>query len=130
MTGNGGEIMELRDCPVIFHRSIGTWPPVWVRKGDYANEVLRGEIGTLKDVKASILKPYQRCFLIMEHDGAEYVGCLLFRNHAFCKDTYELLLSRCGQPMHEIGGIDVSAILRPEGRRPPSQRRAAALGGD
>jgi hypothetical protein len=120
-------MMELRDCQFLFHGSIGTWPPVWVRKGDYVHEVLRGEIGTLKEVKASILKPYQRCFLMMEHEGAEYVGCLLFRNDAFCKDTYELLLSRRGRPMHEIGGIDVSAILRPEGRRAPSARRTAGL---
>jgi hypothetical protein len=117
--------MELRDCASIFH-GIGDWPPVWVRKGDHANEILRGEIGTLKEVNASILKPYQRCFLIMEHEGAEYVGCLLFRNHVFCKGIYEVLLSRRGRPMHEIGGTDVSGMLRPPLSRTTPVRRLAA----
>jgi hypothetical protein len=122
--------MELRDCSSIFYGSIGSWPPVWVRKGDHANETLRGEIGTLKEVRASILKPYQRCFLIMEHDGAEYVGCLLFRDQAACKEIYNLLLRQHGRPMRDIGGIDVSPVLRPKAPEGACKRRNLALAFD
>jgi hypothetical protein len=120
-------MMELRDCRLIFHGSIGNWPPVWVRKGDDASETLRGEIGTLKEVRASILKPYQRCFLIMEHGGAEYVGCLLFRHQPFCKHVYELLLRYYGRPIQEIGGIDVSPVIRPKPRGAIPARRTSAF---
>ena len=110
--------MELRDCPLIFHGSLTSWPPVWVRRGEHAEETLRGEIGTLKEVRASILKPYQRCFLIMEHGGAEYVGCLLFRDHAVCQRLYELLLRHQGRSLEEIGAIDVSAMIGPVAQEP------------
>lgn len=122
--------MELRDCRLIFHGSIGNWPPVWVRKGDDANETLRGEIGTLKEVRASILKPYQRCFLIMEHGGAEYVGCLLFRDGATCKQVYELLLRHHGRPIEEIGGIDVTRLIPRKSPRYAAKRRNLALAVD
>jgi hypothetical protein len=122
--------MELRDCPFIFHGSIGNWPPVWVRKGEHANETLRGEIGILKEVRASILKPYQRCFLIMEHDGAEYVGCLLFRDRAYCKSIYAMLLRQHGRPMRDIGGTDVSPVIRPKAQEGSSKRRNLALAFD
>ena len=41
--------MELRYHPLLSHRGIPSWPPVWVPfKSDDKKPTLRGEIGTLK----------------------------------------------------------------------------------
>ena len=43
--------------------------------------------------------------------GAEYIGCLLFENSAFCRKIYEILREYCGNPINEIGDIELSYAL-------------------
>jgi hypothetical protein len=40
--------------------------------------------------------------------GAEYIGCLSFENPAFCREDLQSLRDYCGNPIHEIGDIDIS----------------------
>ena len=44
----------------------------------------------------------------MEHMGAEYIGCLSFENSAFCSEIYRVLRDHCGNPIHEIGEVDIT----------------------
>ena len=44
----------------------------------------------LKVALRSHIQPHDRCFLVMEHCGAEYVGALLLDDPAFCRE-----LSNC-----------------------------------
>jgi len=44
----------------------------------------------------------------MQHMGAEYIACLSFGNSAFCREVYGILRNSCGDPIHEIGDIDIS----------------------
>jgi len=66
----------------------------------------------LREVILSEIEPRDRCFMIMQHMGAEYIGCLLFEKTAFCRKIYEILREYCGNPIHEIGDIELSYALR------------------
>jgi hypothetical protein len=44
----------------------------------------------------------------MEHEGAEYLGILVFQDYAICQQIYSLLRRYCGRPIQEIGEIDHS----------------------
>jgi hypothetical protein len=72
----------------------------------------QGEVGILKNVFISSVKPSNRCFLIMEHAGAEYIGDLLVSDEAFCTHIYQMLLGQCGKTIQEIGDINLSAMKR------------------
>ena len=65
----------------------------------------------LREVILSEIEPPDRCFMIMQHMGVEYIGCLLFENFAFCHKIYEVLGEYCGNPIHEIGDIELSYAL-------------------
>src|SRR4030095_16617682 len=56
----------------------------------------------------SDIDPPKRCFLVMEHMGAEYIGYLSFENSAFCREIYRVLRDHCGNPINEIGDVDIS----------------------
>ena len=76
--------------------------------GGFDNTHPQGEVGILKNVFISSVKPSNRCFLIMEHADAEYMGDLLVRDEAFCTQIYEMLLGHCGKTIQEIGNIHLS----------------------
>lgn len=95
--------MSLRDHPLL---SPG-WPPVWLYCGGLDNTHPKGEVGILKAVHLSVVKPPAGCFLIMEHAGAEYMATLFASDAAFCVEIYEVLLRHCGKTIREIGDIDV-----------------------
>ena len=42
-------------------------------------------------------QPPNRCFLLISHEGSEYLGCLLFDDHAFCRQVMELLKVHCNR---------------------------------
>jgi hypothetical protein len=67
----------------------------------------------LKDVKLSGIEPCESCFLIIEHEGQEYVGALLFEDPLFCREICRLLIEHCGEPIHQIGEIDISYFRGP-----------------
>jgi hypothetical protein len=75
--------------------------------GGFDNSHPQGEVGLLKNVFISSVKPSTRCFLIMEHAGAEYMGDFFIGDDAFCMKIYEMLLRHCGKAIQEIGDIDL-----------------------
>jgi hypothetical protein len=102
--------MLLRDHPLMMYHRVRSWPPVWTLTGS-ENKHAKGEIGILKKVIRSYIKPYDRCYLIMEHCGAEYGGVLLLSDPAFCREIYRVLIQHCGKTIREIGDIDLSYTL-------------------
>jgi hypothetical protein len=105
--------MELRCHPLMSHRGISTWPPVWLWRGGNgkAAPVPKGEIGILKEVLSSIIEPRNRLFLIVEQDGEEYMGCLILDDAAFCRQIEKLLRQFYNRPISEIGNIDLTHTL-------------------
>jgi hypothetical protein len=53
------------------------------------------------------MKPLNRLYLTIEHEGEEYLGALLFDDQFACQRTYKLLLRHHGELIHKIGEIDV-----------------------
>ncbi len=70
--------MQLRYHPLISYRGLPSWPPVWTPANPKSHlKPLRGEIGRLEHVLPNKTLN-NRCFLIIEHEGHPYVGCLFF----------------------------------------------------
>ena len=104
--------MLLRDHPLMSYKGNHSWPPAWTwRDGNATTKNLKGEVGILKDVIPSFISPYNRCFLVMEHRGAEYVGALLLGDTAFCREIFGVLVQNRGKTMQEIGSIDLAHTL-------------------
>jgi hypothetical protein len=93
------------------------WPPEWLWRGGSEDTRPNGEVGLLKDVILFDIDPPTRCFLVMQHMGAEYIGCLSFGNSAFCREISRVLRGYCGNPIHEIGDTDISYALNGAGDR-------------
>ena len=100
--------MKLRDHPFMSDVNTRNWPPAWLWRGDGEDTRPNGEVGLLRDVILSDIDPPTRCFLVMQHMGAEYIGCLSFENSAFCREIYRLLGGYCGNRIDEVGDIDIS----------------------
>ena len=102
--------MLLRDHPLMTFHGARSWPPVWLWSDgtETTHPKAKGEVGILRDVKPSYIEPYNRCFLIMEHRGAEYVGTLLLNDPAFCREIYGMLIQHRGKAIQAIGDIDLS----------------------
>ena len=109
--------MKLRDHPLMSCVAVRNWPPAWLWRGGSEDTRPNGEIGFLKEVILSDIDPPTRCFLVMQHMGAEYIGCLSFGNSAFCREIYVVLSEYCGNPIYEIGDIDVSSAPNGVGYR-------------
>jgi hypothetical protein len=103
--------MLLRDHPLMSRHCVHNWPPVWTWKDGGENEHPNGEVGILKAIVLSRIQPADRCFLLVSHQGSEYLGCLLFDDPAFCKQITNLLQDYCNRPIAEIGSLDVSYTL-------------------
>jgi hypothetical protein len=103
--------MKLRDHPLMTYKGIRSWPPGWLWKGGYETTHPEGEVGILRDVMPSTIEPHDRCFLIMEHCGAEYSGALLLSDPAFCREICRVLFRNCGETIRDIGEIDISHTL-------------------
>ena len=99
--------MELRNHPLMSYGSVPNWPPAWVWTGGKQNKLHQGEIGILKNVMLAAVEPINKCYLIIEHDGESYIGCLSFADSSFCHRVYRLLERHCGASLKHIGGIDV-----------------------
>jgi hypothetical protein len=103
--------MQLRHHPLMSYRGVPNWPPVWVWRGIGENKRPKGEVGILKNVTPSRLAGRHRCFLVIEYEGATYMGCLLFNEHSFCRQVTKLLFGYCGRSLEDIGALEVSATL-------------------
>jgi len=88
-----------------------SWPPAWLWTAGYDNTHPRGEVGILKVALRSHIQPHDRCFLVMEHCGAEYVGALLLDDPAFCREIFEVLSQQLGNTIRKIGDIDLEYTL-------------------
>jgi hypothetical protein len=99
--------MKLRDDLLMCYRGVSNWPPAWVGKDVQQSQQLGGEIGILKNVIQSKIKPLNRLYLTIEHEGEEYLGALLFDDQFACQRTYKLLLRHRGEPIHKIGEIEI-----------------------
>ena len=102
--------MKLRDHPLMSCVAVRNWPPTWLWRGGSEDTRPNGEIGFLKEVILSDIDPPTRCFLVMQHMGAEYIGCLSFGNSAFCREISRVLSEYCGNLIHEIGDMDISLV--------------------
>jgi hypothetical protein len=102
--------MELRDHPGMTYHGISNWPPVWTRARSNDIRTLRGEIGTLTYVYSNCDGSH-KCYLIIDYEGEQYIGCLLFNDRAFCGEITRLLRIHLGRPIQQIGDLDVSHTL-------------------
>jgi hypothetical protein len=105
--------MQLRDHPLMSHTGARNWPPIWgVRRTNGPSTLaVWGEIGILDAVSLSIHERPNRCYLFMSHNGAEFIGTLLFDDPVFCQEIYFLLVQHCGESIKSIGDLDVSFTL-------------------
>ena len=81
--------VKLRDHPLITYHGRRNWPPLWTRNPP-PDEAPIGDAGILKHLVQHEHLP-RRSFLMIEHDGKFYTGCLLFDDAAFCKQIAEFL---------------------------------------
>jgi hypothetical protein len=101
--------MKLREHPRVSYKGFPSWPPSWVwRSGNNYREAT-GDVRILKDVIQSRVDPCDHCFLIMRHEGQEYVGTLLFEDPIFCHEIYRLLIEHCGEPIQQIAEMDLTS---------------------
>jgi hypothetical protein len=110
--------MLLRDHPLLRYQNSPSWPPSWLYCGGLEKTHPLGEVGILKAVYLSAIKPSNSCCLIMEHAGAEYMGTIYVSDAALCLDIFESLLRHCGKAIQEIGNIDLSNPHRPRPSHP------------
>ena len=103
--------MWLRDHPLMSYHRVTSWPPTWLWRTGNETTHPKGEIGILKDVIPSTIEPYDRCFLVMEHCGAEYIGALLLSDPAFCREIFGVLIQNRGKTIQEIGSINLRYML-------------------
>ena len=90
---------------------VPNWPPVWTWIDGVENKLPTGEVGIFKWVALSGVQPPDRCYLVIDHDGSSYMGCLLFDDHAFCSQIVKLLQDYCNRPIADIGSLDLSHLL-------------------
>ena len=102
--------MKLRDHPLLSYKGVSSWPPTWLWGGGGKFVHATGEVGVLKDVMFCNIEPYEKCFLIMEHEGRKYIGTLLVGDSFFCQEIYKVLLEQWGKPIQDIGEVDLSYI--------------------
>jgi hypothetical protein len=107
-TGLEPPTMKLRDHPLMSYQGLPNWPPTWTWIGGEENKHPKGEVGILQDVMLSTFQPSNRCYLIVEHERAAYMGCLLFDDASFCSQIFALLRGHCGHPVQHIGGLNFS----------------------
>ena len=109
--------MLLRDHPLMTYQNSRSWPPVWLYCRGFDDTHPRGEVGILKTVFVSLVKPSTSCFLVMEHAGAEYLGEFFVSDTAFCLEMYAVLLRNCDKTIQEIGDINLSDTSSSSGEK-------------
>src|SRR5262245_25597176 len=103
--------MLLREHPLMSSHNVCNWPPIWAWTSGSENKRPRGEIGILKGVSLSKIKPADRCYLYIDHEGSSYIGYLLFDDPAFCSQIVELLDGYCNRSIADIGNLDLAYTL-------------------
>jgi len=91
-----------------FH-GVSNWPPVWVHSRSDGQMQVNGEFGVLKYVHASN-RLSNKCYLVIEHENTQYVGCLIFNDAGFCYQVANMLRTHLGHSIKEIGDLDLSSL--------------------
>jgi hypothetical protein len=100
--------MELRKHPRMTYQGRPNWPPDW--KGPYGpnNPLPCGEVGILIRVEpASNILRTPHCIVVIQWNNQEYLASLYFDEEAFLQEIFGLLQSSIGQPIAEIGSLDI-----------------------
>ena len=92
------------------YHGVPNWPPTWVWIGGEDRRT-RGEVGILKKVIPSKLKPANMVYLYIDHEDSLYMGWLLFDNPVFCRHIAQVLESCLDRSIAEIGGLVLSYLL-------------------
>jgi hypothetical protein len=100
--------MQLRDHPLMRYGVLPNWPPVWSQPR--GRTLPASEIGTLRYVWANPRLP-TKFFLVIDHEGAKYVGCLVFDNAVFANPVRQLIQLSIGRTIKEIGDLDLAHTL-------------------
>jgi hypothetical protein len=98
--------MQLRNHPIMVFWGYTRWPPIWIDYHGISESTLRGEVGVLRKARSY---PYnhRQIFLTIEHEGAEYTGCLLME-YEFLGEYMARLLNDClGMTIESIGSLEV-----------------------
>ena len=104
--------MLLRDHPLMSHHGVASWPPLWIWVEGEENKFPTGEVGNLTWVSLTGIQPLDRCYLLMNHEGSSYMGCLLFDDDKFCRYVMQFLEHYCcNRPIAEIGSLDLVYTL-------------------
>ena len=103
--------MLLRDHPSMSYKGRSSWPPAWTWIDGGQDKHPTGEVGILRTTLLSKMQPANRCFLLISYEGASYMGCLMFDDHAFCSQIVRLLQNYCNRPIAAIGSIDLAHTL-------------------
>jgi hypothetical protein len=74
--------MKLRDDLLMCYRGVSNWPPAWVGKDVQQSQQLGGEIGILKTVIQSKIKPLNRLYLTINSHAREPTNfsCVIVAN--------------------------------------------------
>jgi len=102
--------MKLRTHPLMSYRGVSNWPSAWVGTNE-RHKPLRGERGILQDVVPSQTENASRFFLVIEDEGSQYVGCLLFQDLSFCRQIYKLMIAHRGHTIFQSLMKDILDIV-------------------
>jgi hypothetical protein len=100
--------VKLREHPLLSHKGLSSWPPLWVCMDDIGSGIVHAEIGNLTRVTMQNLDD-SRISLRMNNGRHEYVGHLLFDDQNFCLNIYALLQKNVGKAIEEIGNLRIIA---------------------
>jgi hypothetical protein len=104
--------MLLRSHPLMRYRGVPSWPPEWVWTAGAEDKRPRGEIGVFRRVVESNIQPSNKCFLFIDHEESNDIGCLTVDDHGFCAHIVRVLQAHCyNRPIAEISGLDLSYSL-------------------
>jgi hypothetical protein len=90
---------------------IPNWPPLWTWVEGQKSKYPQGEVGILLWVRLTGIQPFDRCYLLMNHEDSSYMGCLLFDNDKFCRYIALFLENYCHRPIAEIGSLELTYTL-------------------
>jgi hypothetical protein len=100
--------MKLRDHPLMSCHGVSNWPPVWTQASTRTKpKIIRDEVGTLRYIHAYDNPASNKCYLVIEYEGDNYLGALLFGDATFCHQITALLRQHIGRRIEEIGDLDV-----------------------
>jgi hypothetical protein len=105
-----GAAMQLRAHPLMTYRGSPNWPPAWIQVRETTIKSLSGEVGILKHVMRYDRVP-NGFVLAIEYDGEQYLGFLIFDHVSFCMLIYDLLETRVGCSIEDLGSLDMISIL-------------------